>query len=252
MTNKSSKTLSVNAPVELRKQAIQYEGGATDEHRDFFLHNEGKTFHVLGTTMYGKLESLNANNSGLYNGGRYPYMIRITSDGRTNEYNSVGQLFEYQPDQLELVDTQLLDRVREYCADNPVVIITPDAVNPFNDADKFVTIPKMFDGSERELSTKVFVLKSRNDQDDPTFSLVECETFTNLPQTINIVGASVGTGKHVYKDPRTGETLREMYNRMIFEFDDSPANMPYNNWLNWLVDSGKLDKDIAEANKESE
>lgn len=65
-------------------------------------------------------------------------------------------------------------------------------------------------------------------------------------------------GKENYRDEHTGETLREMFNRVRHEFssytDDigfgSSGAMNFNAWLDWLVASNKLEASIAEANKE--
>lgn len=69
-------------------------------------------------------------------------------------------------------------------------------------------------------------------------------------------------GKENYRDEHTGETLREMFNRIRHEFssyaDDigsgagGTGGMDFNGWLDWLVASNKLEASIAEANKEWE
>jgi hypothetical protein len=48
-----------------------------------------------------------------------------------------------------------------------------------------------------------------------------------------------------------GETLREMYDRLNFEFSDYGRMMPFNDWLDWLVFTDKLSAAVAQANKET-
>lgn len=50
---------------------------------------------------------------------------------------------------------------------------------------------------------------------------------------------------------REGETLREMYDRLNFEFSDYGRMMAFNDWLDWLVYTDKLSAVIAQANKEN-
>ena len=69
---------------------------------------------------------------------------------------------------------------------------------------------------------------------------------------------AIREGKENYRDEHTGETLREMFDRVRNEFssyaDDIDAGnsftMDFNSWLDWLVASNKLEASIAEANKE--
>jgi hypothetical protein len=103
MIDSTTASLILGMPRAVQEQFIRYEGGPTDEHRNWFEQNKGKTVQIAGTNMYGVLEKLNEADRGIYNGGRYPYKVRITVDTRT-EHSALGMLFEYEPSCLKLVE----------------------------------------------------------------------------------------------------------------------------------------------------
>ncbi len=103
MIDPTTARLIIGMPKALHEQFIRYEGGPTQEHRDWFEKHKGKTVQIASTNMYGILEKLNQADRGIYNGGRYPYMVRITVDVRT-EHSALGKIFEYEPSQLKLVE----------------------------------------------------------------------------------------------------------------------------------------------------
>lgn len=103
MIDSVTASLIVGLPKAVHEQFIRYEGGPTEEHRDWFEQNKGKKVQINCTNMYGILEKLNEADRGIYNGGRYPYKVRITVDDRT-EHSALGKLFEYEPSQLKLVE----------------------------------------------------------------------------------------------------------------------------------------------------
>lgn len=103
MIDPTTASLIIGMPRSVQDQFIRYEGGPTQEHRDWFEKHKGKTVQINGTNMYGVLEKLNEADRGIYNGGRYPYKVRITVDART-EYCALGCIFEYEPSQLKLAE----------------------------------------------------------------------------------------------------------------------------------------------------
>ena len=78
------------------------EEGPTKEQVDFFIENQGKVVTIKGTSMTGLVERLNTSTRGFYPGGRYPIYIKILTDIRP--VDSVGRTFEYDIDQLEVMD----------------------------------------------------------------------------------------------------------------------------------------------------
>ena len=77
--------------------------GPSQEAIDWFEVNKDKTVNIKTTDMEGKVKKLNTSTSGFYSGDRYPIYVEITKDSRTNEYNAVGDTFEYSLEQLILI-----------------------------------------------------------------------------------------------------------------------------------------------------
>ena len=78
------------------------EEGPSKEQVDFFLENRGKVVAIKGTSMTGLVERLNTSTRGFYPGGRYPIYVKILTD--TRPVDSVGRTFEYDIDQLEVME----------------------------------------------------------------------------------------------------------------------------------------------------
>ena len=78
------------------------EEGPTKEQVDFFIENQGKVVTIKGTSMTGLVERLNTSTRGFYPGGRYPIYVKILTD--TRPVDSVGRTFEYDIDQLEVME----------------------------------------------------------------------------------------------------------------------------------------------------
>ena len=78
------------------------EEGPTKEQVDFFIENQGKVVAIKGTSMTGLVERLNTSTRGFYPGGRYPIYVKILTD--TRPVDSVGRTFEYDIDQLEVME----------------------------------------------------------------------------------------------------------------------------------------------------
>ena len=78
------------------------EEGPTKEQVDFFIENQGKVVAIKGTNMTGLVERLNTSTRGFYPGGRYPIYVKILTD--TRPVDSVGRTFEYDIDQLEVME----------------------------------------------------------------------------------------------------------------------------------------------------
>lgn len=100
--DKVTESLVAGVSDRVRRQIVKHGGGPTQEHIEFFNQHVGQSFQIVTTSMVGVLEKLNTSDSGIYNGGRYPYLVRITKDDRVH-HNAKGELFEYAPEQLTLV-----------------------------------------------------------------------------------------------------------------------------------------------------
>jgi len=69
---------------------------------------------------------------------------------------------------------------------------------------------------------------------------------------INIMANAIKLAKAKnYRNEHTGETLREMFDRINLEFEQAGSNcFTYNEWLDWLVISNKLDAFTASVHYE--
>lgn len=74
------------------------DGGPSQKDIDFFNANEGKRVKINYTGYEGVLESLNISTGGFYPGSRYPFNVRITTEGEAKDC-----LFEYDGDQVEVI-----------------------------------------------------------------------------------------------------------------------------------------------------
>lgn len=81
-------------------------GGPSQEAIDWFEVNKDKMVNIKNTDMEGRVKKLNTSTRGFYPGDRYPIYVEITKDDRTDEYNAVGNTFEYDLEQLVLLEGQ--------------------------------------------------------------------------------------------------------------------------------------------------
>jgi hypothetical protein len=72
----------------------------SEEQIKWFYENEGKLVNVGGHV--GQVVDLNTSSHGLYEGGRYPINVKIISSVR--HPTAIGNTYEYDTDQLELVE----------------------------------------------------------------------------------------------------------------------------------------------------
>lgn len=74
------------------------DGGPTPEARAFFEEHKGKNCKIKHTTHEATIHELNEATSGFYPGSRAPIFVKITSA------ESIGSVFEYDLDQIEIVE----------------------------------------------------------------------------------------------------------------------------------------------------
>lgn len=79
-------------------------GGPSQEAIDWYEKNKGKTVSIKHTDMEGIVTNLNTKTRGFYPGDRYPIYVKINKDGRTGQYNAMGSTFEYDLEQLILIE----------------------------------------------------------------------------------------------------------------------------------------------------
>lgn len=75
------------------------DGGPSQKDIDFFNEHKGKKVKVKYTAHEGVLYELNMSRSGFYPGSRFPFYVKITSEGKAQ-----GCIFEYDADQIELME----------------------------------------------------------------------------------------------------------------------------------------------------
>lgn len=74
------------------------DGGPSQKDIDFFNVNQGKRVKINYTGYEGVLESLNTSTCGFYPGSRYPFNVRISTEGEAKD-----RLFEYDAEQVEVI-----------------------------------------------------------------------------------------------------------------------------------------------------
>ncbi len=75
------------------------DGGPSQKDIDFFNRHKGKKVKVKYTNHEGVLHQLNTSRSGFYPGSRFPFYVKIASEGKAQ-----GCVFEYDADQVELME----------------------------------------------------------------------------------------------------------------------------------------------------
>lgn len=88
----------VNQVADLFKAFNKFEGGPSQEAREFVAANLGKKCKIKGTSHEGVVHKLNESTSGFYPGHRYPVYVKITNG------ESIGTVFEYDLPQIEVLE----------------------------------------------------------------------------------------------------------------------------------------------------
>lgn len=83
---------------------MQNTGGPTYDAENWFYQHHGRLVSVKGTGYKGVVHRLNDRDRGIYNGGRYPIMVKLTDDSLFEGRSLGGTVFEYSIDQLILLE----------------------------------------------------------------------------------------------------------------------------------------------------
>ena len=87
------------AVADLYKSLISKEdGGPSQKDIDFFNQHKGKKVKVKYTSHEGVLHELNTSTGGFYPGSRFPFYVKMTAGP------AIGSIFEYERDQVQLID----------------------------------------------------------------------------------------------------------------------------------------------------
>lgn len=78
--------------------------GPSKEAIAFFEENKGKDVLINGTSYEGTIHGLNTATNGFYPGNRYPIYVMITGSSNPIWEKSVGSIFEYDIDQLTILE----------------------------------------------------------------------------------------------------------------------------------------------------